>query len=367
MSWAWRVARIRGVDVNVHATFVIFLVWIALASHARGAPPEATIATVLFVVAIFTSVLLHEFGHVVVAQHFNVGTRRITLLPIGGVAELERMPERPREELLVTLAGPAVNVVLGLFLYAVLQGTGREVVVPATGLFGEGHYLARLFWMQVTLVVFNAIPAFPMDGGRVLRALLAMRIGFARATRASAAVGQAIALGFAFLGMFGNPMLLFIGLFVWIGAHTERLGAETRVAIEGVSSRDAAEVSIMILGEADSLALAARRLLAGSQRDFPVADRAGEMVGVLTRDQLIGALRDSGGQGRVGEAMTRPVMVASATASLSDVLARMQQAASRVAVLTEGGTVVGVVTAENVAELVMIRRALAEYDAAHTV
>jgi CBS domain containing-hemolysin-like protein len=165
--------------------------------------------------------------------------------------------------------------------------------------------------------------------------------------------------------MFGNVMLLFIGLFVWIGAQTERLGAETKVAIEGLSSRDAAEVSIAVLRVDETLAVAARRLLAGAQRDFPVADLHGDMVGVLTRDKLIAALRASGGQGRVGDAMTRPVLVVPASTALSDVLARMQQAASQVAVLTEDRTVIGVVTAENVAELVMVRRALADYDAAH--
>src|SRR3954452_2607609 len=208
MKWSVTVARIFGIDLLIQGTFLIFLAWIGL-NYYRSAGAEAAAQGVLFVVLLFVCVLLHELGHAITARRFGIRTPDITLLPIGGVARLERIPREPRQELLIAIAGPAVNVVIAGILMLFLQQRATasdlgDLNTPRVGM------LAKLATVNVFLVVFNLIPAFPMDGGRILRALLAMKLRYARATQVAARIGQGLAIVFALVGLFGNPLLLFI-------------------------------------------------------------------------------------------------------------------------------------------------------------
>src|SRR5579871_835785 len=181
MKWSWRIGRLLGIDVYMHATFLILLVWLGISYYLPRHRIADAVNGLTLIVALFAIVILHELGHALTARRFGIRTRDITLLPIGGVARLERMPKDPKQELLVALAGPAVNVVLaGVFLLAILL-TGTELTVPDSRLAG-GSFLSNLMWINVSLAVFNMVPAFPMDGGRVLRALLAMRLDYVHAT-----------------------------------------------------------------------------------------------------------------------------------------------------------------------------------------
>ncbi len=226
MRWSIKIARIAGTEVRIHITFLLFLAWIGFSYYQMGGAAQA-IPGVLFILALFGCVLLHEFGHALAARAFGIPTPDITLLPIGGVARLQRMPDKPWQELIVALAGPLVNVVIAAVLILFLGHPAslenlERVEHPGLGM------LAKLVSVNVMLVLFNLIPAFPMDGGRVLRALLAMALPYGRATQIAAWIGQALAFVFGFIGLFNNPLLIFIALFIFLGAQQEAAMAQMK-------------------------------------------------------------------------------------------------------------------------------------------
>jgi len=221
MRGAWQIGRVAGIVVQVHWTFLLLIAWVVLTHTRGGGDVGDAVRGVALTLAVFACVVLHEFGHALTARRFGIGTRDITLLPIGGVARLARMPDDPRQELLVAAAGPAVNVVLAGVLAAVLGLSGTHVRVSEVTLVGA-RFVDQLMWINVVLVVFNLLPAFPMDGGRVLRALLALRMPYLKATRWAATAGQTIAVALGFAGvMLPSPFLVLIALFVFSGARAE--------------------------------------------------------------------------------------------------------------------------------------------------
>lgn len=228
MRSSLKVASIFGIEVRIHVTFLLFLVWIWFSYYQVGGVTGA-VQGVLFILALFFCVLLHEFGHAFAARAFGIQTPDITLLPIGGVARLNRIPDKPWQELIVAIAGPLVNV----FIAAVLI-----LVVRKSAALDQLEYLespriellAKLASINVMLVLFNLIPAFPMDGGRVLRALLAMAMPYARATQIAAWIGQGLAVVFGIFGIFGNPMLIFIAFFIFAGAQQEAAMARVKAS-----------------------------------------------------------------------------------------------------------------------------------------
>jgi Zn-dependent protease/CBS domain-containing protein len=358
MKWSWKLGRLFGIDVYMHATFMVLLGWVALSAYLRERSAHAMVAGVLFTSAIFGTVILHELGHALTARRFGIRTRDITLLPIGGLARLERMPERPGQELLVALAGPAVNVAIAGGLFAVLSATGQTILPAESTLIGAEPFLTRLFWVNVSLAIFNLIPAFPMDGGRALRALLAFGGDYVRATQVAAKLGQGIALLFGLLGLLFNPMLAFIALFVWIGAAGEAAGVEAKASLHGLPTYAAMETQFRMLSVLDTLANAAQCLLGGSQVDFPVLDGRGAVVGILTRDALLAGLAEAGPEATVESIMDRKFAVAHPAEMLDVSLARLEASGGRSMPVVADGRVLGMVTAENVGELLIIRGAL---------
>ncbi len=225
MGWSFPIGSVGGTLIRVHVTFFLLLAWVAGSAWIAGGA-QAALDSVLFILLLFACVVLHELGHVLAARRYGVQTPDITLLPIGGVARLERIPEKPSQEFVIAIAGPAVNVVIAAILLVILGG-----ILPAGSLELDNpgvNLLARLAGANIFLVVFNLIPAFPMDGGRILRAALAHWLGYTQGTRIAATVGQVLAFGFGFLGLFGNPLLLFIALFVYLGATAEAHAAQMR-------------------------------------------------------------------------------------------------------------------------------------------
>jgi Zn-dependent protease len=356
MKWSWRIGRIAGIDLYVHVTFLILVGWVALSHYLARRSAADALTGVVFILCLFGIVVLHELGHALTARRFGIPTRDITLLPIGGVARLERMPEDPKQELLVALAGPAVNVVLAGILFVVLELGGGLVAYGEVIQVG-GSFLNQLLWVNVSLAVFNLLPAFPMDGGRVLRALLAMRTDYLRATQIAAGVGQALAVVFGFVGLFTNPFLVFIALFVWLGAAGEASMVQMRSALGGIPVQKAMITDFRVLAPHDPLGRAVDHVLAGFQQDFPVLEE-GRVVGVLTRSDLLSALARRGQEAPVGEVMQRDIETAGPLEMLEGVLGRLQRRRSHTLPVVRNGELVGLVTPENLGELLMVKEAL---------
>jgi Zn-dependent protease/CBS domain-containing protein len=363
--WSLKIGSVRGIGVYIHATFLMLIGYLIWAN--RSAAPADIALAILFVCAVFGCIVLHELGHAITAQRFGIQTRDITVLPIGGLARLERMPRDPRQELLIAIAGPAVNVVIAGLLFLMLAFIPHGAPAPdaeeapaaalgLTGLHGWG-FLLTLAYTNAALVVFNLLPAFPMDGGRILRAGLAYKLGYARATRIAAGVGQVMAGLFLVAGLMGNPMLVLIALFVFLGAQAEAQTEEVRWNINDLRVRDAMITDFLTLGIGSTLKDAADLLLAGSQQDFPVLD--GERIaGVLARADLMRALATQGLSAPAAGVMRRDCAPVDESAPLPVVFDRMQQTTCPLVPVTRQGELVGMLTLENIGEFIMIRSAL---------
>lgn len=354
MFWSIPIGVIAGTVVKLHITFILFLVWLA-GMQWTMAGFEAALDLVVFIVLIFACVVAHEFGHIFAARRYGIRTPEVILSPIGGIANLERMPDKPREELIVALAGPAVNVVIAIILFFILRATIDfedilQIENPAIGL------AARLMAVNIILVVFNMIPAFPMDGGRVLRALLAMRMPAPRATRIAARIGQVAAFAFAIIGLFWNPILIIIAVFVYLAASAEVEQTAVKDVAQGIRVEHAMVTVIETLPPGATLADAVEALVRTSQKEFPVVDHAGYPHGLMTRDILIPALAQGSSREPVESVMLRKVPTINAHAPLDDGMKRlMETRAPALFVLDRAGHLVGLLTSENIGEMVMVR------------
>jgi len=353
MRWSIRIARVAGIEVRLHLTFLLFLAWIGF-SYYRWGGPEAAWQGVVFMLALFGCVLLHEFGHAFAAMAFGIRTPDITLLPIGGVARLQRMPDHPWQELVVAVAGPLVNVGIAAVLIFLL---GQQLAWEHLERLNQPGvaWLAKLASVNIMLVLFNLIPAFPMDGGRVLRALLAMALPYGRATQIAATIGQGLAFVFGFLGLFTNPMLLFIAFFVFLGAQQEAAAAQIKDISSGLPVAEAMVTHLVPLPPHAVLDDAVEVLLRAAQHEFPVLDADGRVLGVLTRDDLIAALKRFGPHHPVVEVMRRDLPVVYSYAPFEEAFRRMQECGCPALPVVDGtGRFVGLITPENVGELMLV-------------
>ncbi len=357
MKWSFRIGTLGGIEVRVHATFFLLILWLVFNYGLAGQGAGEIAVRVGMVLLLFGCVVLHEFGHAAAAARYGIRTRDITLLPIGGLARLESIPRNPRQELVVAIAGPAVNVVIALalgFLLVVLQ---EPLPTADFESLAPGALAWNLVAVNVFLVLFNLLPAFPMDGGRMLRALLAMRMPYVTATRRAATVGQGMALLFGFLGLFVNPFLILIAFFVWVGAGAEAAMVTMRETIADIPVGRAMVSSFRSLSPDDLLSRAVDMTLEGSQKDFPVLDD-GRLVGLLSQQDMLGGLARGGRAGRVEETMQREVRVADADERLADALERFGGKPAMTVPVVSNGRVVGLLTMDNVSELLAIEKAL---------
>lgn len=359
MTWSFSIGKIAGTQLRIHVTFFLLLVWIWFMHYQIGGAAAAW-QGVVFVIAIFVCVVLHEFGHIAMARRYGIRTPDITLLPIGGLARLERMPEEPGQEFLIAIAGPLVNVVIAALIFIALGGTaGIEQMMQVEN--PRADFLVRLAGVNVFLVLFNMIPAFPMDGGRVLRAALATRMPWARATQVAAGIGQGLAFLFGFLGLLYNPLLIFIAIFVYLAAAAEAHNAQIRDISNSVLAGDVMVTEFTALDRSTTIAEAIDKLLATTQNEFPVVDAEGHLEGLLTRDDMIRALKESGPDLPVVSAMRTDVAKVHHRKSLNGVWRLMQQnSAPAVAVVDSAGRLMGLVTHETVGEMMMVHAAMPE-------
>jgi Zn-dependent protease/CBS domain-containing protein len=356
MKWSYTIGRIAGTDIKVHVTFLLLLGWWALIGYSRGGFAGG-LASSLALLALFACILLHEFGHILMARRFGVRTPDVILLPIGGVARLERIPDQPRQELLIAIAGPAVTLAIALVLYAVLRLSGSDADVTVLR---EGQpFLAMLATVNIYLLLFNLIPAFPMDGGRVLRALLASRLGLLRGTRIAATLGQMLAVVGGLYGITRpEPLLVLVAFFVFLGANAEAAAVETRIAGEGLQVRQMMVTDFRTIPIYATLGQAVELLLSGEQREFPVIDNLGRTEGILTRDNLIKGLSQKGPDSSVADAMTTGVPTVPPSLGFQEALDRLRSSRlPALPVVDLGGALVGLLTLDNITDLLLVRRA----------
>jgi Zn-dependent protease/CBS domain-containing protein len=357
MGWSLNIGSIAGTAVRIHITFLLFLIWIFGASYATGGS-DAAWRGLIFMILIFACVLAHEFGHIFTARAFGVMTPDVTLLPIGGVARLERIPEKPAEEFLIAVAGPLVNVAIALALILFL---GANATNGSAALVDNAQtpLVDRLALVNLFLAIFNMIPAFPMDGGRVLRALLSAKFGFVRATEIAASIGQGCAFLLGFIGLFYNPILIFIAIFVYLAASSEAHMVALRSVARGMPVSAAAMTQIATLTPEAHIDDAVQTLLQTSQSEFPVIDYAQKPVGLLGRGDIIRALKELGPDARVSQAMSASLPLVDRRRPLEEAVRLLQEkSAPAVAVVDVDGRFFGLITTETMGELLMVRDAL---------
>ena len=355
MSWSLNIGRVAGTVVRIHLTFLLFLAWIFAANYAAGGLSSAW-TSLAFLLLLFACVLLHEFGHIFTARAFGVTTPYVTLLPIGGVAQLERIPEDPHQEFLIAIAGPLVNVAIaGLLILA-----GADVSLRATAV--ENMHLSmldRLADVNIFLALFNLIPAFPMDGGRVLRAALASKLGYVRATEIAAHIGQFVAFALGFFGLLYNPILIFIAIFVYLAASSESHMVALRAVSRGVPVSVAMRTQFLSLVPRAHIDEAVHALLQTAQGEFPVVDDAGKTIGVVGRADLIRAIKTLGPDASVADSLGGELPTVGHRATLEQAFKVLQEkSVAAVGVVDVAGKLVGLVTNETIAEMMMLQNAL---------
>jgi len=357
MSWSLNIGRIAGTVVRIHLTFLLFLAWIFFAEYAAEGAASA-LSSITFLLLLFLCVLLHEFGHIFTARYFGVSTPYVTLLPIGGVAQLERIPEEPRQEFLIAIAGPIVNVVIAFLLIVV---GGASLQTSAAAGIENMHFsmVDRLAAVNLFLALFNLIPAFPMDGGRVFRALLATKLGYVRATEVAAMIGQFVAFALGFIGLLYNPILIFIAIFVYLAASSEAHMVALRAASRGVPVSHAMMTQFQTLTPDEHLDMAVHTLMQTGQGEFPVVDGTGKPVGVLGRGDLIRAIKTLGPDARIADAMVADMPTISHRTTLEQAFKLLQQKEAPAVGVTDGaGKLVGLVTGETIAQMMMLQNSL---------
>jgi stage IV sporulation protein FB len=356
-AWAPRIGTLLGVPIRVHVTFLLLLFWFGGVSADQG---RGFLGGVVFLLLLFGCVVLHELGHATMARRYGVHTSEIVLYPIGGVAKLDRIPSG-KAELWIAAAGPAVNLVLALLLWGGLRAFGSQSPGSAEELVTGAPIAWQLLIANITLFVFNLVPAFPMDGGRILRASLSILLGQRRATTIASRIGQGIAILFAILALFPppvRPVLLLIAFFVFVGAGQEQSYQRGRAAVHGMTAREAMVTRFDTLAPQDSLERAAELLLATHQQDFPVVDLWGRVAGVLPRSSLLAALA-AGGRGRaVLEAMDREFVSVRPETPLEEVFSQLQGRPLQPIVVVGDTGLEGMITLDNFGELLEVSKSL---------
>lgn len=345
MRGSWQLGTLAGIRVRVHWSFLILPLLIGWSAWST-AGPAAAVGAVLFVLALFGCVVLHELGHALAARRYGIGTRDITLLPIGGVARLERMPRASLQELVIALAGPAVNVVIAAAIAAGLWLQGGSLATVLGGDLLHGSFLVRLMWANVALVLFNLLPAFPMDGGRVLRAALSMRLSHTRATEIAAGIGQAMAIAFAAFGLyFGGWTLVLVAAFVYFAGRGEVAMARLESATAGMYVSDLMQQQFQTISASARVADIAPQLPFTSQQDFPVV-RGRELVGMVSAGDVIASMAAGDGGREVASLMQPGVAPIDRRATLLETFSRMPPGTSGSLPVADGGVLVGILPQE---------------------
>ncbi|WP_291096964.1 MULTISPECIES: site-2 protease family protein [unclassified Flavobacterium] len=358
MKGAFKLGKIAGIGLFIHWTFSLLIVFIVYINYKSGQNTAQIIWSVLFILCIFVTVFLHELGHALAAKNYNIKTKDITLLPIGGLARLEKLPEKPSEELIVALAGPLVNITLALItgLFIRLPNNSEEMIAQLSNGINGSNFFLNFFLVNIWLSIFNLIPAFPMDGGRVLRAILSYRLKRNVATKIAARIGQILAIGFVFLGFFTNPFLIFIGLFVFMGAQIEADYTESKYMLKGYKVRDILMRQYQTIESNETLETAVKMLLDSQYKNFLVTENS-EPIGTLNRDEIIKALSKKDENQFIYTIMNRNLIFLQADALLEDIFELVYKNKSSLMLVMENKQFLGTLDIENLLEFILIKEA----------
>jgi len=364
VKWSLFIGKFAGIKVFIHWTFLILIGWITFYHYQKGYSGLDILIVILFILVVFACVTLHEFGHALMAKRFNFKTRDITLLPIGGLARLEKMPEKPLQELLVAFAGPAVNIVISILLFTyfylfmphdVIGNLYEAKIAPE-------NFVMNLMAVNIVLVIFNLIPAFPMDGGRVFRALLSFTMDRVKATKIAASLGQFLAIIFVVFGLMNShPFIILIVIFVFLGAQAESNFEQTKSTLSGFKVKDILMKDFTVLVPNESLERPIDLLLNSQEKEFIVMDDE-LVVGVVTRKNLVKGVSESGKSGLVGSIMKKDIFKLEINMPLEKVLTEMQSAKAEIAPVYDNQKVCGVLDVENIMEFLMLQDAQHKFE-----
>lgn len=349
--------KIAGINIYIHWTFSLLIVWIIYNNVRAGLDTSQIIWSVIFVLSLFVCVTLHELGHALSAKRYGIKTKDITLYPIGGVARLEKMPEKPKQELVVALAGPAVNFIIAILLSPIILRSDLSADESSNVLIiGAHNFLPMLGMLNITLAVFNLIPAFPMDGGRVLRALLAMKLGRVKATQIAAGIGKILAFGFIVMGFYSNPFLIFIGLFIILGASAEEQMVTTQSLVQEFTAKNAMMTNFITIEKEEPIAKAIELLLAGQAKSFLITD-AGTPYGVIDRDDIIRGVKEHNEHQSVQHIAQKELIYVQSSTPLNEVFMEFRRTRTPLILVMDNDRLAGLIDTENIAELIMIQNA----------
>ena len=357
MKGSFKLGSIAGIGIFIHWSFTLLIAYIVYSNYRAGHNAEQIMWAVIFILSIFVTVFLHELGHALAAKKYNIKTKDITILPIGGLARLERIPEKPKEELIVAIAGPAVNIALALItgLFITLPEI-KELTIQLSGGVNQSNFFLNFFIVNIWLAIFNLIPAFPMDGGRVLRAILSMKVERHVATKIAARIGQLLAVGFIFLGFYSNPFLIFIGLFIILGAQGEVEMTKAGFMLRGIFVKDIVMKHYETIDENDIVENAVKQLLNGQCKNFLVTSQ-NNPVGSLSRDEIIEALSNNGNRATIHAVMNKSPLRLSVQEPIEAAYQKMLGNKNGLAIVYDNQQFVGVLDLENILEFIMIKNA----------
>jgi len=361
MKSSWHIGSVSGIKITIHWTFLLLIAWIIYRGVSSGSSTTEILWSILFIAALFGCVILHELGHSLTAMKYQVKTRRITLLPIGGVASLETMPDDPREEFVIAVAGPVVNIIIALLLYLVVPlheyaNMDAAEFEQALSTINDGNFLFYMLFANLMLALFNMIPAFPMDGGRVLRALIAMKLDRVRATQIATRLGQLVAFFLLFLGLAYNPILILIAIFVYFGAHGENIMVQQLVLLKNHTVKDAMMTDITTFDPDDSLDKVVDVIISGTERDF-VITKGSLLAGVLLQSDLMNLNKSNLGQKRVGDLMRKDIQILHAQQQLTDIYRQIRSSDKKFFPVVEHNQLVGAIDMTNINEFMIFRGA----------
>jgi len=351
MKWSFQIGKLFGIPIKVHFTFLLLLFFIGLFGSKQTGSFGAIFGMVS-IVLIFFCVILHEVGHSLMAVHYGIEVKDIILLPIGGVSRMEEIPEDPKKEINISLVGPMVSFSLALIFFLILRAMGRSPSLASLSLFG-GNLLVNLFWINLILGMFNLIPAFPMDGGRVLRGVLTISMDSLKATKIAVGVGQAFAILLFFFGIFFNWWMALIAIFIYLGAEGEERMVAVRVSLGKSPVKLAMLTDVHTISPDQSVGEVLEKICHGFQQDFPVVEK-GEVVGILTREAIFSALHKHEKSARVKDIMQKDFVSTTEDAYLSDIFKKMTQNKLSVIPVMRGRRLLGLINLEQIGKYHMI-------------